>query len=84
MSNEDRNGTGERYAYGLCGNRLLKEQYSGSSVDVTEGYHYNERNEQTEHISAGGFTAYRYDREGLRAGLTENRKRCNIRSTVPK
>ncbi len=30
--------------YDLCGNRLLREQYSGSFVDVTEGYRYNERN----------------------------------------
>ncbi len=37
LTNEDRNGTGERYAYDLCANRLLKEQYSGSS----EGYRYN-------------------------------------------
>ena len=38
LTNEDRNGAGERYAYDLCGNRLFKEQYSGSSVDATEGY----------------------------------------------
>ena len=25
LTNEDRNGAGERYAYDLCGNRLLKE-----------------------------------------------------------
>ena len=31
LTNEDRNGAGERYAYDLCANRLLKEQYSGSS-----------------------------------------------------
>ncbi len=30
--------------YDLCGNRLLREQYRGGSVDVTEGYRYNERN----------------------------------------
>ena len=64
LTNEDRNGAGERYAYDLCGNRLLKEQYSGSSVDVTEGYRYNERNELTERISAGGLTAYCYDKNG--------------------
>lgn len=64
LTNEDRNGKGERYAYDLCGNRLLKEQYSGSSVDVTEGYRYNERNELTERISAGGLTAYHYDKNG--------------------
>ena len=64
LTNEDRNGAGERYAYDLCGNRLLKERYSGSSVDVTEGYRYNERNELTERISAGGLTAYHYDKNG--------------------
>lgn len=64
LTNEDRKGAGERYAYDLCGNRLLKEQYSGSFVDVTEGYRYNERNELTEHISAGSLTAYRYDKNG--------------------
>ncbi len=64
LTNEDRNGTGERYAYDLCGNRLLKEQYSGGSVDVTEGYRYNERNELTECIKAGSLTRYRYDKNG--------------------
>ncbi len=64
LTNEDRNGAGERYAYDLCGNRLLKEQYSGSSVDVTEGYRYNERNELTERIKAGSFTVYSYDKNG--------------------
>ncbi len=64
LTNEDRNGTGERYAYDLCGNRLLKEQYSGSSVDAAEGYRYNERNELTERIKAGSFTVYSYDKNG--------------------
>lgn len=40
LTNEDRNGVGERYVDDLCGNRLRKEQYSGSSVDATEGYRY--------------------------------------------
>ena len=64
LTNEDRNGTGERYAYDLCGNRLLKEQYRGSSVDAAEGYRYNERNELTERIKAGTLTTCRYDRNG--------------------
>ena len=64
LTNEDRNGAGERYAYDLCGNRLLKEQYSGSCVDATEGYRYNERNELTECIKAGSLTTYRYDKNG--------------------
>ena len=64
LANEDRNGAGERYAYDLCGNRLLKEQYRGSSVDVAEGCRYNERNELTERITAGTLTTYRYDRNG--------------------
>ena len=64
LANEDRNGAGERYAYDLCGNRLLKEQYSGSSVDAAEGYRYNERNELTERIKAGTLTTCRYDRNG--------------------
>ena len=64
LTNEDRNGAGERYAYDLCGNRLLKEQYRGGSVDVTEGYRYNERNELTERIRAGRLTAYHYDKNG--------------------
>lgn len=50
LTNEDRNGTGERYAYDLCGNRLMKEQYHDGSVDVTEEYRYNERNQLTERI----------------------------------
>ena len=64
LANEDRNGAGERYAYDLCGNRLLKEQYRGSSVDAAEGYRYNERNELTERIKAGTLTTCRYDRNG--------------------
>ena len=64
LTNEDRNGAGERYAYDLCGNRLLKEHYSGSCVDVTEGYRYNERNELTERVKAGSLTTYRYDKNG--------------------
>ncbi len=64
LTNEDRNGTGERYAYDLCGNRLIKEQYRGGCVDVTEGYRYNERNELTERVRAGSLTAYRYDKNG--------------------
>ncbi len=64
LTSEDRNGAGERYAYDLCGNRLLKEQYSGSSVDAAEGYRYNERNELTERIKAGSFTVYSYDKNG--------------------
>ncbi len=64
LTSEDRNGAGERYAYDLCGNRLLKEQYRGSSVDAAEGYRYNERNELTERIKAGSFTVYSYDKNG--------------------
>ncbi len=64
LTNEDRNGTGERYAYDLCGNRLLREQYSGSSVDVTEEYRYNEKNQLTERIKAGIHTVYSYDKNG--------------------
>ena len=64
LTNEDRNGAGERYAYDLCGNRLFKEQYSGSSVDATEGYRYNERNELTERVKAGSLTTYHYDKNG--------------------
>lgn len=47
----------------MSGNRLLKEQDSGGSVDGTEGYRYNERNELTERIKAGSLTAYHYGRE---------------------
>ncbi|MBD5492680.1 MAG: hypothetical protein HDR16_11375 [Lachnospiraceae bacterium] len=43
--------------YDLCGNRLIRKQYNGSSVDVTEGYQYNERNELTERISGGSLIA---------------------------
>ena len=75
LSNEDRNGTGERYAYDLCGNRLLKEQYSGSSVDAAEGYRYNERNELTERVKAGSLTVYSYDKNGsIISGVEEGRK----------
>lgn len=38
---------------------------------MTEGYRYNERNDLTERISAGGFTAYRYDGEELQADNQE-------------
>lgn len=34
----------------VSGNRLLKEQDSGGSVDGTEGYRYNERNGLTEWV----------------------------------
>lgn len=40
------------------------KQYSGSFVDVTERYRYNERNELTERIKAGSLTAYHYDKNG--------------------
>ncbi len=50
--------------YDLCGNRLLREQYSGSFVDVMEGYRYNERNQLTERIRAGIHTVYSYNKNG--------------------
>lgn len=31
---------------------------------MTKGHRYNERNELTDHISAGGLTVYRYDKNG--------------------
>ncbi len=76
-----RTGTarGERYAYDLCGNRLLKEQYSGGSVDVTEGYRYNERNELTERIRAGSLTVYRYDKNGSIVSEEEEGRRSEYR-----
>lgn len=79
LTNEDRNGTGERYAYDLCGNRLLKEQYRGGSVDVTEGYRYNERNELTERIKAGNLTAYHYDKNGSIISEEEEGRRSEYR-----
>ncbi len=79
LTNEDRNGTGERYAYDLCGNRLLKEQYSGSSVDATEGYRYNERNELTERVKAGSLTTYRYDKNGSIISEEEEGRRSEYR-----
>lgn len=79
LTNEDRNGAGERYAYDLCGNRLLKEQYSGSSVDVTEGYRYNERNELTERIRAGRLTCYHYDKNGNLVSEEEEGRKSEYR-----
>ncbi|MCM1123504.1 MAG: hypothetical protein NC416_13055, partial [Eubacterium sp.] len=79
LTNEDRGGAGERYAYDLCGNRLLKEQYRGSSVDVTEGYRYNERNELTERVRAGSLTRYRYDRNGSIISEEEEGRRSEYR-----
>lgn len=76
---EDRNGTGERYAYDLCGNRLLKEQYSGSFVDAAEGYRYNERNELTERIKAGTLTTYRYDKNGSIVSEEQEGRRSEYR-----
>lgn len=64
LTEEDRNGTGERYAYDLCSNRLIKEQYRNGSVDVTEGYKYNERNELAERVREGSLTIYSYDKNG--------------------
>ncbi len=79
LTNEDRNGAGERYAYDLCGNRLLKEQYSGSCVDATEGYRYNERNELTERVKAGSLTTYRYDKNGSIITEEEEGRRSEYR-----
>ncbi len=79
LTGEDRGGTGERYAYDLCGNRLLKERYSGSSVDVTEGYRYNERNELTGRITAGILTTYRYDKNGSILSEEEEGRRSEYR-----
>ena len=79
LSNEDRNGTGERYAYDLCGNRLLKEHYSGSCVDATEGYRYNERNELTERVKAGSLTTYHYDKNGSIISEEEEGRRSKYR-----
>lgn len=46
LTGEDRGGTGERYAYDLCGNRLKKQSFhvlSGDTViDSEESYCYNE------------------------------------------
>ncbi len=79
LINEDRNGAGERYAYDLCGNRLLKEQYSGSCVDATEGYRYNERNELTERVKAGSLTTYCYDKNGSIISEEEEGRRSEYR-----
>lgn len=79
LTNEDRDGAGERYAYDLCGNRLLKEQYHGGCVDVTEGYRYNERNELTERIKAGSLTAYQYDKNGSIISEEEEGRRSEYR-----
>ena len=79
LTNEDRNGAGERYAYDLCGNRLLKEQYSGSCVDATEGYRYNERNELTERVKAGSLTTYCYDKNGSIISEEEEGRRSEYR-----
>ena len=79
LTNEDRNGAGERYAYDLCGNRLLKEQYSGSCVDATEGYRYNERNELTERVKAGSLTTYHYDKNGSIISEEEEGRRSKYR-----
>ncbi|MDE5937702.1 MAG: hypothetical protein K2H37_01295 [Lachnospiraceae bacterium] len=65
--------------YDLCGNRLLKEQYSGSSVDATEGYRYNERNELTERIKAGSLTVYSYDKNGSIISEEEEGRRSEYR-----
>ncbi|MCM1225340.1 MAG: hypothetical protein NC548_63925 [Lachnospiraceae bacterium] len=79
LTNEYRGGAGERYAYDLCGNRLLREQYRGGSVDVTEGYRYNERNELTERVRAGSLTRYRYDRNGSIISEEEEGRRSEYR-----
>lgn len=79
LTNEDRGGIGERYAYDLCGNRLLKEQYSGSSVDATESCRYNERNELTERVKTGSLTIYSYDRNGSIISEEEEGRRSEYR-----
>ncbi len=72
-TNENRNGTGERYAYDLCGNRLKKQGYHyaltaertpESVIDDEESYCYNERNQLIKRISAGSLTTYSYDKNG--------------------
>ncbi|MCM1267515.1 MAG: RHS repeat-associated core domain-containing protein [Bacteroidales bacterium] len=65
--------------YDLNGNRLLKEQYRNESVDVTEGYRYNERNELTERVRAGSLTRYRYDRNGSIISEEEEGRRSEYR-----
>ncbi|MBD5515016.1 MAG: hypothetical protein HDR06_10300 [Lachnospiraceae bacterium] len=79
LANEDRNGTGERYAYDLCGNRLIREQYSNGSIDVTEGYRYNERNELTERVRAGSLTTYSYDKNGSLVSEKEEGRKSEYR-----
>ena len=79
LTNEDRNGAGERYAYDLCGNRLIREQYRDGFIDVTEGYRYNERNELTEHIRAGRLTCYHYDKNGNLVSEEEEGRKSEYR-----
>ena len=59
--------SGNRYTYDLNGNRLTKESYRNDSVDETESYQYNERNELTKRTVAGdtaSITLYHYDNNG--------------------
>ncbi len=73
LTNEERHGTGERYAYDLYGNRLKKQDYHytltaertpESVIDDEESYCYNERNQLIKRISAGSLTTYSYDKNG--------------------
>lgn len=66
----------------MSGNRLLKEQYSSGSVDVTEGYRYNERNELTERIKAGSLTAYHYDKNGSIISEEEEGRRISTTEKI--
>ncbi len=72
-TNEDRNGTGERYADDLCGNRLKKQGYHyaltaertpESVIDDEESYCYNERNELIKRVRKGIHIVYSYDKNG--------------------
>ena len=59
--------SGNRYTYDLNGNRLTKESYHNDSVDETESYQYNERNELTKRTVTGdtaSITLYHYDNNG--------------------
>ncbi len=64
LTEENRGGDGEKYAYDLNGNRLKKERYRNGIVDAVETYCYNERNELTEKKNTFGLITYSYDANG--------------------
>ncbi len=82
LTEENRNGEGEKYAYDITGNRIRKEHFTNRVIDAVETYCYNERNELTEWNQAGKNHLCQYDLNGNllkeKAGGAESEYRYDL------